>query len=223
MTDRLLRVPEIAAMTGKPVATIRWYRHLQTAGHDDGPRMFKLGRAVVAKESDVAAWIEREYAASGGGRVAWSNQDGRDPHRMPVVQPADRRTRPIHQGGPMSAQDREALADVLIEHRLVGVTGGTATGSRWICQCSAQEINPGTRDHAEAQHVRHVVARITLALAERDRRVRAEALRAARDDIRDRIRVFRDLNADPEYLNALNDAWGLVANRERADQIEGAS
>lgn len=67
MPDRLLRVPEIAEMTTCPIDTIRWYRHRQTAGHDEGPRMFRLGRAVVAKESDVIAWIEREYAASGAG------------------------------------------------------------------------------------------------------------------------------------------------------------
>lgn len=70
MPDRILRIPEIAAMTGKPIDTIRWYRHRQTAGHDEGPRMFKLGRSVVAKESDVTAWVERQYAAAGGPGAA---------------------------------------------------------------------------------------------------------------------------------------------------------
>lgn len=65
MTDRILRVTEIAAMTGKPVDTIRWYRHRQSAGHNEGPRMFKLGRNVVAKESDVQEWIEAQYAKAG--------------------------------------------------------------------------------------------------------------------------------------------------------------
>jgi predicted DNA-binding transcriptional regulator AlpA len=65
MTDRILRVPEIAAMTGKPVDTIRWFRHRQSAGYDEGPRMFKLGRNVVARESDVNAWIDAQYAAAG--------------------------------------------------------------------------------------------------------------------------------------------------------------
>lgn len=44
---------------------------------------------------------------------------------------------------------------------------------------------------------------------------RREALREARGDIKARITTFRDLDAHPEYMNALNDAWGLVANRER--------
>ncbi|WP_210441503.1 helix-turn-helix transcriptional regulator [Nocardioides xinjiangensis] len=65
MVDRIVGVPEIAAMTGKPVDTIRWYRHRQTAGYDEGPRMFKLGRNVVAKESDVLAWIDSQYIAAG--------------------------------------------------------------------------------------------------------------------------------------------------------------
>jgi predicted DNA-binding transcriptional regulator AlpA len=64
MDDALLKVPEIAAMTREPIDTIRWYRHRQSAGYDEGPRMFKLGKAVVAKQSDVLAWIERQYAAA---------------------------------------------------------------------------------------------------------------------------------------------------------------
>lgn len=63
--DRLLRVPEIAEMTGKPIDTIRWYRHTGA-----GPKMFKLGRHVVAKESDVAAWIEAQYVKAAGPDAA---------------------------------------------------------------------------------------------------------------------------------------------------------
>lgn len=44
-----------------------------------------------------------------------------------------------------------------------------------------------------------------------------EALTHAKDDIKARIVTFRELNADHQYMNALNDAWGLVANRLRAD------
>jgi predicted DNA-binding transcriptional regulator AlpA len=65
MQEHLLLIPEIAAMTRKPIDTIRWYRHRQTAGHNEGPPMFKLGRNVVAKESDVVAWIEGSQAADG--------------------------------------------------------------------------------------------------------------------------------------------------------------
>jgi predicted DNA-binding transcriptional regulator AlpA len=69
MQDRLLRVTDIASRTGKPTDTIRWYRHRQSAGYDEGPRMFKLGRNVVAKESDVEAWIEEQYASQGPQRA----------------------------------------------------------------------------------------------------------------------------------------------------------
>lgn len=65
MAERLLNVPEIAEMTHKPIDTIRWYRHRQGAGYQEGPKMFKLGRTVVAKESDVLAWIEEQYARAG--------------------------------------------------------------------------------------------------------------------------------------------------------------
>ncbi len=57
-TDRLLTVPEIAERTHLSVDTIRWYRHTGA-----GPRTFRLGRRVFAKESDVDAWIEAQYAA----------------------------------------------------------------------------------------------------------------------------------------------------------------
>lgn len=42
-----------------------------------------------------------------------------------------------------------------------------------------------------------------------------DALAEAKGDIRQRITTFRALDADPQYMNALHDAWGLVANRER--------
>jgi len=64
MTDRILLLSAVADKTGKSVDTLRWYRHRQLAGYDEGPRMFKLGRTVVAKESDVDAWIEAQYAAA---------------------------------------------------------------------------------------------------------------------------------------------------------------
>lgn len=51
--DRLLTLPEIAEITRIPIDTLRWYRHKSI-----GPKMFRLGRRIVAKESDVLAWIE---------------------------------------------------------------------------------------------------------------------------------------------------------------------
>lgn len=56
--ERFLTVPEIAERTHLSVDTIRWYRHTGA-----GPRTFRLGRRVFAKESDVEAWIEAQYAA----------------------------------------------------------------------------------------------------------------------------------------------------------------
>lgn len=64
MAERLLRLEEISARTNTPVDTLRWYRHRQLAGYDEGPHMFKLGRSVVAKESDVDAWVEGQYAVA---------------------------------------------------------------------------------------------------------------------------------------------------------------
>lgn len=78
----------------------------------------------------------------------------------------------------------------------------------------------GTRSLACAE-VAQAVTRAGYLPPEDVARVRGEALREARDDIRSRIRVFRKLDAHPEYMNALNDAWGLVANRERVQRIEG--
>jgi len=52
-------------------------------------------------------------------------------------------------------------------------------------------------------------------LAKHDAELKAAALWEAASDIKDRIRAFRDLNADSQYDLELNDAWGLVANRAR--------
>ncbi len=58
MTE-LLRVPDVAALTGIPEATLRFWRHQGT-----GPRSAKLGRRVVYRESDVQAWIDQQFAAN---------------------------------------------------------------------------------------------------------------------------------------------------------------
>jgi hypothetical protein len=47
----------------------------------------------------------------------------------------------------------------------------------------------------------------------REAAARREALLEAREDIRARRRTFSDLNADPQYLAAMSDAFGLVNNR----------
>lgn len=53
-----LKIPQVAAMTGIPEATLRWYRHVGS-----GPPSFKLGRRVMYREEDVLAWIEAQYEA----------------------------------------------------------------------------------------------------------------------------------------------------------------
>jgi len=61
--------------------------------------------------------------------------------------------------------------------------------------------------------------RLPAETADRVRQAQAAALREAKDDIKARIDTFRGLGADPQYIWALNDAWGLVANRERARRL----
>lgn len=53
---KLMRLPEVAEMTGIPEATLRFWRHAGT-----GPRSAKLGRRVVYRESDVNAWLDAQF------------------------------------------------------------------------------------------------------------------------------------------------------------------
>jgi predicted DNA-binding transcriptional regulator AlpA len=50
--DRILSLEEIAKRSGTPLNTLRYWRHIGV-----GPPTFKLGRRVVAMESDVESWI----------------------------------------------------------------------------------------------------------------------------------------------------------------------
>jgi predicted DNA-binding transcriptional regulator AlpA len=54
--DRLLTITEVADLLRKPVATLRWWRHVGI-----GPYSFKIGRDVRYRESDVRAWIDRQH------------------------------------------------------------------------------------------------------------------------------------------------------------------
>ncbi len=54
--QKLLRLPEIAELTGIPEATLRFWRHAGT-----GPPSAKLGRRVVYREADVLAWVDRQF------------------------------------------------------------------------------------------------------------------------------------------------------------------
>lgn len=57
--DRLLRIEDVAEMTGIPVAT---WRHWRATG--SGPRSARLGRRVVYRERDVQAWIDAQFGES---------------------------------------------------------------------------------------------------------------------------------------------------------------
>jgi hypothetical protein len=52
----LLTVEEVAALTRKPVATLRW---LKSTGQ--GPRCGKLGKRVIYRRADVESWIATAF------------------------------------------------------------------------------------------------------------------------------------------------------------------
>ncbi len=56
--SEILSMEDVAKQVGRPMATLRFWRHQGT-----GPRSFKLGGRVVYKAADVEAWIEESYAA----------------------------------------------------------------------------------------------------------------------------------------------------------------
>jgi DNA-binding transcriptional MerR regulator len=51
----LLTIDEAAQLVRAPVATLRYWRHLGT-----GPRGFRVGRRVVYRRGDVAAWLRQQ-------------------------------------------------------------------------------------------------------------------------------------------------------------------
>lgn len=63
MTERLLTMAQLSERIATPVATLRFWRHKNT-----GPKSFLLGGRVVYTESDVAAWIDSQYAAANSVR-----------------------------------------------------------------------------------------------------------------------------------------------------------
>lgn len=64
MSRTLLTTAEVSDMTGVPVETLRYWRHLGR-----GPISFKLGRKVVYERTDIQQWLteQRELTRSGGG------------------------------------------------------------------------------------------------------------------------------------------------------------
>jgi excisionase family DNA binding protein len=56
--DELLTVSEVADRLRRPVATVRYWRATGT-----GPRSARVGGRVLYRASDVAAWVEAQFAA----------------------------------------------------------------------------------------------------------------------------------------------------------------
>jgi predicted DNA-binding transcriptional regulator AlpA len=54
--DKLLRLPEVAELTGLPEITLRFWRH-----QGIGPRSARLGRRVVYRERDGVEWINERF------------------------------------------------------------------------------------------------------------------------------------------------------------------
>src|SRR5829696_7532311 len=49
----ILSIEEVAGMTGVPLSTLRYWRHL-----DNGPKPFRLGGRIKYRRADVEAWIK---------------------------------------------------------------------------------------------------------------------------------------------------------------------
>jgi predicted DNA-binding transcriptional regulator AlpA len=64
-SDELLTISEVAAIVRAPIATLRYWRHLDT-----GPRSFRLGRRVVYRVGDLRTWIDAQVDASEAGSAA---------------------------------------------------------------------------------------------------------------------------------------------------------
>lgn len=56
--EKLLRLPEVAEMTGLPENTLRFWRHQGTE-----PRSARPWRRVVYRERDVIDWINQQFNA----------------------------------------------------------------------------------------------------------------------------------------------------------------
>lgn len=64
---KLLKSAEVSAKVRVPEETLRYWRW-----RSEGPRSFKVGKAVVYDEADVDAWLAEQRAKSlrGGGDAA---------------------------------------------------------------------------------------------------------------------------------------------------------
>lgn len=54
--DKLLRIDDVAEMTGISANTLRFWRHKGT-----GPPSAKFGRRIVYREAEILAWIDAQF------------------------------------------------------------------------------------------------------------------------------------------------------------------
>jgi DNA-binding transcriptional MerR regulator len=59
----LLTITEAADLLRAPVATLRYWRHLNM-----GPHSFRVGRRVLYRRHDLRSWIEDQYRRSDSNR-----------------------------------------------------------------------------------------------------------------------------------------------------------
>lgn len=57
LNARLLRMDEVAELTGIPVGTLRYWRKCKK-----GPKAARIGRRVAYRLSDVEAWIAAQFS-----------------------------------------------------------------------------------------------------------------------------------------------------------------
>ncbi len=56
---------EVAELLRAPISTVRYWRHVH-----QGPRSFSVGRRVLYRRADVAAWLDAQYEADERGNAA---------------------------------------------------------------------------------------------------------------------------------------------------------
>jgi predicted DNA-binding transcriptional regulator AlpA len=78
--DDLLTTAEVAQITRSPVSTLRYWRHLGT-----GPHSFRLGRRVVYRRADVAAWLLEQDEVKPRRTRGLSGESGRRPGVVPGI------------------------------------------------------------------------------------------------------------------------------------------
>jgi len=63
--ETMLSTRDVAALLGVPEATLRYWRY-----RDQGPRSFRVGRAVRYRCADVLAWLDAQIAATERGATS---------------------------------------------------------------------------------------------------------------------------------------------------------